>query len=127
MTKAEFEAADLPGKDRQYSLIERDAAGKLTVVPYHVASKAELEQVADLLRQAAKVASDKGFRDYLALRADALLNDDYQPSDMAWMDMKTSPIDVVIGPIENYQDALFGTRSAFETFVLVKDVEWSER
>ncbi len=127
MTKAEFDAADLPGKDSQYSLIERDEAGKLKVVPYHVAYKAELEQVADFLRQAAKVASDKGFRDYLSLRADALLSDDYQPSDMAWMDMKTSPIDVVIGPIENYQDALFGTRSAFETFVLVKDVEWSER
>ena len=127
MTKAEFEAADLPGKDSQYSLIERDAAGKLTVVPYHVAYKAELEQVADLLRQAAKVASDKGFRDYLALRADALLNDDYQPSDMAWMDMKDSPIDVVIGPIESYQDALFGTKAAFETFVLVKDIEWSKR
>ncbi len=127
MTKAEFDAADLPGKDGQYSLIERDAAGKLMVVPYHVAYKAELEQVADLLRQASQVASDKGFRDYLNLRADALLNDEYQPSDMAWMDMKSSPIDLVIGPIENYQDALFGKRSAFETFVLVKDVEWSER
>lgn len=127
MTKAEFEAADLPGKDGQYSLIERDTAGKLSVVPYHVAYKAELEQVADLLRQASQVASDKGFRDYLNLRADALLNDEYQASDMAWMDMKSSPIDVVIGPIENYQDALFGTRSAFETFVLVKDVEWSAR
>ncbi|MGV8942995.1 dipeptidyl-peptidase 3 family protein [Thermomonas sp.] len=127
MTKAEFEAANLPGKDGQYSLIERDPAGKLTVVPYHVAYKTELEQVADLLRQAAKVASDKGFRDYLSLRADALLSDDYQPSDMAWMDMKSSPIDVVIGPIENYQDALFGTRAAFETFILVKDVAWSER
>jgi hypothetical protein len=127
MTKAEFDAANLPGKAGQYSLIERDTAGKLKVVPYHVAYKAELEQVADLLRQAAKVASDKGFSHYLDLRADALLSDDYQPSDMAWMDMKSSPIDVVIGPIENYQDALFGTRSAFETFVLVKDVEWSAR
>ncbi|MDI1253955.1 Zn-dependent hydrolase [Thermomonas sp.] len=127
MTKAEFDAANLPGKDGQYSLIERDDAGKLKVVPYHVAYKAELEQVAGLLRQASKVASDKGFRDYLNLRANALLSDDYQPSDMAWMDMKSSPIDVVIGPIENYQDALYGTRSAFETFVLVKDVEWSER
>lgn len=127
MTKAEFDAAELPGKGDQYSLIERDEAGKLKVVPYHVAYKAELEQVAGLLRQASKVASDKGFRDYLNLRADALLNDAYQPSDMAWMDMKSSPIDVVIGPIENYQDALFGTRAAFETFVLVKDVEWSAR
>lgn len=127
MTKEEFEAADLPGKDSQYSLIRRDEAGKLVVVPYHEAYKAELQQVAALLRQAAEVASDPGFRNYLALRADALLSDDYQPSDMAWMDMKDSPIDVVIGPIESYQDALYGTKAAFEAFVLVKDVEWSQR
>ena len=58
---------------------------------------------------------------------DALVSGDYQPSDMAWMDMKTSPIDVVIGPIESYQDALYGTKTAFEAFVLVRDIEWSER
>ena len=127
MTKEEFEAADLPGKDSLYTLIQRDGAGKLVVVPYHEAYKAELEQVAALLRQAAEVASDHGFRKYLGLRADALLSGDYQPSDMAWMDMKDSPIDVVIGPIESYQDALFGTKAAFETFVLVKDIEWSKR
>jgi hypothetical protein len=127
MTKEEFEAADLPGKDSLYTLIRRDEAGKLVVVPYHEAYKAELEQVAALLRQAAEVASDPGFRTYLGLRADALLSGDYQPSDMAWMDMKDSPIDVVIGPIESYQDALYGTKAAFETFVLVKDAEWSKR
>jgi hypothetical protein len=127
MTKEEFEAADLPGKDSLYTLIRRDDAGKLVVVPYHEAYKTELEQVAGLLRQAAEVASDPGFRKYLGLRADALLSGDYQPSDMAWMDMKDSPIDVVIGPIESYQDALYGTKAAFETFVLVKDAEWSKR
>ncbi|WP_345295576.1 dipeptidyl-peptidase 3 family protein [Luteimonas vadosa] len=127
MTKEEFEAADLPDKDSLYTLLRRDEGGKLVVVPYHVAYKAELEQAADLLRQAAKVASDPGFREYLGLRADALVSGKYQPSDMAWMDMKTSPIDVVIGPIESYQDALFGTKAAFEAFVLVRDIEWSER
>ena len=127
MTKEEFEAADLPGKDSLYTLIQRDGAGKLVVVPYHEAYKAELQQVAALLRQAAEVASDPSFRKYLSLRADALLSSDYQPSDMAWMDMKDSPIDVVIGPIESYQDALYGTKAAFETFVLVKDIEWSKR
>ena len=65
--------------------------------------------------------------DYLELRAEALLSDDYQPSDMAWMDMKTNTIDVVIGPIENYEDELFGYKAAFEAYVLVKDMEWSER
>ena len=127
MSKEEFAAADLPGKDSLYTLIRRDDAGQLIVVPYHEAWKVELEQAAALLRQAAEVASDPGFADYLKLRADALLTGDYQPSDMAWMDMKNSPIDVVIGPIESYQDALFGTKAAFEAFLLVKDIEWSER
>lgn len=127
MTKDEFAAADLPGKDSLYTLLRRDEAGQLVVVPYHVAFADELGRAAALLREAAKVASDEGFRQYLALRADALTSDDYQPSDMAWMDMKTSPIDVVIGPIESYQDALFGTKASYEAFVLVKDVEWSER
>ena len=127
MSKDEFAAADLPGKHSLYTLIRRDDAGQLIVVPYHEEWKAELEQVADLLRQAAELVSDPGFAGYLKLRADALVSGDYQPSDMAWMDMKNSPIDVVIGPIESYQDALFGTKAAFEAFVLVKDIAWSER
>ncbi|WP_211259279.1 dipeptidyl-peptidase 3 family protein [Stenotrophomonas koreensis] len=127
MTREEFAAAELPGKDSQYTLLRRDDAGKLVVVPYSVAYKAELEQVAALLRQAAGVASTPSFAHYLRLRADALLSDDYQASDMAWMDMKDSPIDVVIGPIESYQDRLFGTKTAFEAFVLVKDIAWSQK
>ena len=127
MTKAEFEAADLPGKDSLYTLVKRNDAGELEVVPYHEAYAEELGRAAELLRQAARVATDEGFRKYLELRADALVTGEYQPSDMAWMDMKTSPIDVVIGPIESYQDALYGKKAAYEAFVLVKDVEWSER
>lgn len=127
MTREEFAAAELPGKDSQYTLLRRDDAGKLVVVPYSVAYRAELEQVAALLRQAAGVASTPSFAHYLRLRADALLSDDYQASDMAWMDMKDSPIDVVIGPIESYQDRLFGTKTAFEAFVLVKDIAWSQK
>ncbi|MFP7723561.1 dipeptidyl-peptidase 3 family protein [Lysobacter sp. A3-1-A15] len=127
ITKEEFDAADLPGKDSLYTLVKRNDAGELVVVPYHEEYAEELGRAADLLRQAAKVATDAGFRQYLGLRADALVSGEYQPSDMAWMDMKTSPIDVVIGPIESYQDALYGKKAAFEAFVLVKDVEWSER
>lgn len=127
MTKEEFEALDAPGKDSLYTIVRRDDAGKLVVVPYHVEYAAELEKAAGLLRQAAEVATDESFREYLKLRADALVTGEYRASDMAWMDMKTSPIDVVIGPIESYLDGLYGTRTAFESFVLVKDVEWSER
>jgi hypothetical protein len=34
---------------------------------------------------------------------------------------------VVIGPIETYEDALFGYKAAHEAYVLVKDREWSQR
>uniref|UniRef100_UPI0038F61050 hypothetical protein n=1 Tax=Streptomyces galilaeus TaxID=33899 RepID=UPI0038F61050 len=75
------------------------------------------EKAANLLREASKLADDKEFANYLNLRADALQNDDYQASDFAWMDMKNNPLDVVIGPIETYEDQLFGYRAAFESYV----------
>lgn len=127
MTREEFEAWEQPGKDGLYSLVERDAAGDLVLIPYHEAYAPELARIADLLRQAADLAEDAGFARYLRLRADALVSDDYRASDMAWMETKTNPVEVVIGPIETYQDRLFGYRAAFETFVLLKDLAWSER
>ncbi|HZV24177.1 MAG TPA: Zn-dependent hydrolase [Luteimonas sp.] len=127
MTKAEFEQAALPDKTSGYTLLRRDASGKLTTVPYHVAYKADLERAAGLLREAAKASADKSFARYLDMRADALLSDDFQPSDLAWMDMKTNPVDVVIGPIETYEDQLFGYKAAYEGLVLVKDQAWSAK
>ncbi|WP_337840237.1 Zn-dependent hydrolase [Rheinheimera sp.] len=127
MSKAEFEAADFADKTGLYSLVRRDKDGKLTAVPYSVAYKAELEKAADLLVKAAALSEDAGFAVYLKLRAEALLSDQYQKSDLAWMEMKTNPVDLVIGPIETYEDQLFGYRAAFEAYVLVKDLAWSER
>ncbi len=127
MTREEFEAAELIGKVGLYTLIRRDSAGGLITVPYHEAYAEELARAANLLREAANFAQDAGFANYLTLRADALLTDDYQPSDLAWMDNKTNPIELVIGPIESYEDRLFGYRTAYESYVLIKDLEWSER
>jgi hypothetical protein len=127
MSKKEFEAAYLPGKNGQYSLIRRDQEGALKLIPYHVAYADELRAAADLLRAAAKLAESTDFASYLKLRAAALISDEYQVSDMFWMDVRDNEIDVVIGPIENYEDALFGYRTAYEAYVLVKDLEWSDR
>ena len=127
MTREEFDAAYLPGKNGLYSLVRRDTDGKLKLVPYHVEFAAELKEAADLLREAAKLADDPSFANYLRLRALALLSDEYQMSDMWWMDVKDNKIDVVIGPIETYEDRLFGYRAAFESYVLIKDMAWSER
>ena len=99
MTKAEFEASTLADKTSWYTLLRRDDSGKLITVPYHVAYRADLEKIAALLRQAALLSEDAALANYLRIRADALLTDEFQTSDMAWMDMKSNPVDIVIGPI----------------------------
>jgi len=127
MSKAEFEAWVQDGKDGQYSIVGRDPDGGLMLIPYSVAFKSQISAIAKLLVQASALAEDAEFAAYLKMRAKALKTGDYQASDMAWMDMKNNPVELVIGPIETYQDALYGYRAAFETFVLIKDQVWSER
>lgn len=127
MSKNEFEEAYLPGKKGLYSLVRRNPAGDLVLVPYHVAYGEELGEVADLLRRAAKLAESSDFATYLKLRAAALISDEFQTSDRYWMDVKDNEIDLVIGPIETYEDRLFGYRAAYESYVLIKDLEWSDR
>ena len=127
MTKAEFEAADLADKNSLYTFLRRDADGQLITVPYREQFKEEVQIAADLLKQAADLAENKELKKYLNLRATALLTDEYQESDFAWMDMKTNHLDVVIGPIETYEDQLFGYKAAHEAYILVKDMKWSKR
>jgi len=127
MTREEFEAWDQEGKDGLYTLVRRNDQGELELMPYSEAYQAQLQQAATLLRQAAELAEDPEFANYLQMRATALETDDFQASDMAWMDMKNNPIELVIGPIETYEDRLFGYRAAYEAYVLLKDMEWSDR
>jgi len=127
MSKTEFENAELADKESLYTLLRRDEQGELKTVAYSEAYKESLTKAADLLRQAAALAENENFSEYLRLRADAFLSNEYQPSDMAWMDMTGNDIDVVIGPIENYEDHLFGYKTAFESYVLIKDTAWSQR
>ncbi|MDX9903774.1 MAG: Zn-dependent hydrolase [Bacteroidales bacterium] len=127
MTVEEFEAWDDPAKTSLYTIVRRDAEGKLMAVPYSEAFQEEHSKAAGLMHRAAGLAEDEGLKKYLTMRAEALLSNEYQPSDFAWMEMKNSNIDFVVGPIENYEDALFGYKAAHEAFVLVKDPEWSAR
>ena len=127
MTKTEFENAELADKDSLYTLLRRDENGDLMTLPYSEAFNDSLAEAAELLRQAAELAESEDFAKYLRLRADAFLSNEYQPSDMAWMDMTDNDVDVVIGPIENYEDHLYGYKTAFESYVLIKDKAWSER
>ncbi len=129
MTVEEFEsaAAENPDLKSLYTLVRRGEDGSLMAVPYHEAFAEQHGAAAAKLREAAELASNPVLAGYLSLRAEALETDEYQASDMAWMDMKDNLIDVVIGPIETYEDQLFGYKAAHEGYVLVKDMAWSER
>lgn len=127
MTKEEFEAFESKDKTSQYTILRRNEEGKLITIPYSIAYKLQYEKAATLLHEAAELAEDENLKNYLNLRAEALLTDNYQPSDMAWMDMKNNNIDFVVGPIENYEDALFNYKAANEAYILIKDLEWSNK
>ena len=127
ITKEEFETLADPDKSSLYTLIRRNPDKSLRVVWYHEAYAVQVTKAAELLKKAAALADDPGLKKYLELRAEALVTDQYQESDFAWMDMRTSNIDFVTGPIENYEDALFGYKATYESFILIKDLEWSKR
>lgn len=108
-----------------YTII-RDEDSVLKAIPYHLAYAEKVEKMASYVEEAAKYADNPSLKKYLSLRAKALRTDDYFESDMAWMDLKDSDIDVVIGPIENYADKLFGYKAAYESIIMVKDKKASE-
>ncbi|HEU4680215.1 MAG TPA: hypothetical protein VFS51_00635, partial [Gemmatimonadales bacterium] len=109
-----------------YTLVRRDSSGSLVAVPYHTAYGNQVGLAVAKLREATQLA-EGGMRRYLELRARALETDEYPESDLAWLDMKDNTIEVVIGPIETYEDQLFGYKASNEAFVLIKDKEWSGR
>ncbi len=127
MTKEEFESFDDENKSSLYTFVKRNEDGTLKTVWYHQQFESQVKEVSDLLLEASKLAEDTGLKKYLELRSQAFLDDKYQQSDFAWMDMKTNRLDVVIGPIETYEDQLFGNKASHEGYVLIKDMVWSKK
>ncbi len=127
MTREEFEKWNDANKTSQYTVIVRNADKSLKSVWYHEVYADNIRKAAGLLLKAAGLAEDAGLKKYLELRSKALLTDDYFASDMAWMEMKTNTLDFVVGPIESYEDELFGYKAAHEAALLVKDKEWSTK
>jgi len=94
---------------------------KLEAVPYHIAFRAFLEPAARALRAAAKLSDDADFAKFLRLRADALLSDDYFPSDLAWLELKNPKFDIIFAPYETYMDGLLGVKGSYGAAVMVRN------
>ena len=122
LTQADYEAyvkanpAEAAQLNSLYTVVKRQG-DKLVAVPYSVEYREWLEPAAKLLEQAAAKTSNPSLKKFLTLRARAFRTDDYFESELAWMDLKDTPIEVVIGPYETYTDRLFGRKAAFEAYV----------
>jgi hypothetical protein len=130
ITQAEYEAyvkanpAEAEKLNSLYTVVKRQG-DKLVAVPYSVEYREWLEPAAKLLEQAAAKTSNASLKKFLTLRAQAFRTDDYFESELAWMDLKDTPIEVVIGPYETYTDRLFGRKAAFEAYVGLRNPEES--
>jgi hypothetical protein len=121
LTIEEYTAYQCPNKGSLYTVLRRNDDGSLKTVWYKEEYKEELNKVCELLDQVIELAEDTGMKNYLIERKLALQTDDYFKSDIAWMDMKNSKLDFVVGPIENYDDKFQEAKASYEAFVLVKD------
>lgn len=125
MRKSEFDSLNDPNKNSPYTIIVRED-GQLKVIPYSEAYRMFLQEASNSLSIAANFFKDSMFKLYLKSRAEALLSDQYDSSDRLWLDLKDNQFDIIIGPIETYEDKLFGIKTSFEAYVLVKDMVWSK-
>jgi hypothetical protein len=126
LTSAQIEAyvkAHPAEKDAIYSpyTVLRWSATKLQAIPYRVQYQKWLEPAAKSLREAADLSDDKDFAQFLRMRADALLSDDYYPSDLKWLDLKSPKIDVIFAPYETYLDGVLGVKTSYEAAVLIRN------
>ena len=100
---------------------------QLEGLPYHIAYRSFLEPAARNLREAAKLSADPAFANFLRLRADALLSDDYFKSDLAWLDLKDPKFDIIFAPYETYEDGLLGVKASYGAAVLIRNPRESQK
>ncbi len=111
---------------RETTVIRRTGDG-FSTVPYHVAYRSFLEPAAKALREAADLSDDKAFASFLRARADALLNDNYYPSDIAWVELKDPKFDIIFAPYETYNDDLLGVKATYGGAVLIRNEAESQK
>ena len=123
MTDEEFAAFDDSLKSNPYTLVRRDGNGALKTVWFHDAYKDNIDKICNYLKAAADITIKESVRNYLLKKIDALRTDDYYESDLAWLDMTDSKMDLIIGPNETEDDQLYGTKRSYGAFVLLKQLE----
>lgn len=110
-----------------YTVVEWKNGENLEAVPYNIVYAAENKKIIGLLRKAAELTDNQSFKAYLLAKADDFEKNNFYKSDTLWLKVKDSKLDLVIGPTEVYEDALFNYKAAYEAFVMLKDEEASRK
>ena len=126
MTQEEFTSWNDPDKKSPYTLIRRDENGGLKSIWYHEAYSENISKIEEYLTRAADVTIKESVRNYLLHMIEGLKTDDYYESNKAWLEMKDSKMDLVIGPIEAVDDAIYGTKASYGAYVLLKNLQRTE-
>ena len=126
MTAAEFDAFADPDKNSPYTLVQRAGDGSLKTVWYHDAYAEPIGKIEEYLHRAADVTIKESVRNYLLQMIEGLKTDNYYDSYKAWLEMNDSKMDLVIGPIEAVDDALYGTKASYGAYVLLKNLKRTE-
>jgi hypothetical protein len=132
MTAAEFEAfvaqyPEVADKLTSYYTVVGRYGDAIVATPYSEAYRDRLTAAAENLRIAAAAAENASLAKFLEERADAFLTDEYYESEVSWMRLSDNLIDPTIGPYEVYEDALFGYKASFESYIGLRDPVESER
>jgi len=109
-----------------WTVVKRSGSG-LTGVPYHIEFAQWLVPAATALRDAAALSDDKAFANFLRVRADAFLSDDYYKSDLAWVDLEDRKFDVIMAPYETYLDDLLGVKTSYGTAGMIRNAAESNK
>jgi hypothetical protein len=129
ITQAEWDQWNNPQKNNPYSVVKRDESGKLFSEPYHTAYRENMIEMVKHLSLAANTIrqEDERFANFLIERCNGLMQGEYNSSDIHWLGLLNNRLDIIIGPIENYEDEFQGIRTAFESYVMVRDMTWTQK
>ena len=126
MTEEEFLSWDNPLKNSPYTLVSRAEDGSLKTEWYHEAYADNISRMCNYLRAAADLTIVPSVREYLLSKIEAISTDDYTDSDIKWIEVDDSKMDLVLGAYENVDDHLFGIKRSYSAYVLLKNVAKSE-
>lgn len=86
----------------------------LMAIPYSEMYRKKIKEVARALEAAANLVTHETFRNFLHGRANAFRTDSYIESDREWVQCVGSPLELIIGPFETYEDSILGVKRDFE-------------